>query len=294
MIVGGLVFARSMDRCIFTRTTYTLEVNFDDTSITKIEYKYVPDVPNYIYRAAFGNFRGRSLIIGGDVDNKCFHFDQEKYQVTPSLNGRRKDAASTFIQNKVILAGGHDGKKIADSIEILDWDESNHGSQWIRSPSRLPIKVQNHTMATCNHKLYVIGGQSVKSRCKQLHTIWEGTFSSQKNEISWVQMGLRLQKSRSCHFSFVISNQIIIFGGEFAGANDVVEIIEGNELKQGPKVPFQLDTVSDQAILDRQNRIVIISNKHGLILYDHQNESLKHFPDLKLREERFMYAAILQ
>ena len=184
MIVGGLVFARSMDRCIFTRTTYTLEVNFDDTSITKIEYKYVPNVPNYIYRAAFGNFRGRSLIIGGDVDNKCFHFDQEKYQVTPSLNGRRKDAASTFIQNKVILAGGHDGKKIADSIEILDWDESNHGSQWIRSPSRLPIKVQNHTMATCNHKLYVIGGQSVKSRCKQLHTIWEGTFSSQKNEIS--------------------------------------------------------------------------------------------------------------
>ena len=95
-------------------------------------------------------------------------------------------------------------------------------------------------------------------------------------------MGLRLQKSRSCHFSFVISNQIIIFGGEFAGANDVVEIIEGNELKQGPKVPFQLDTVSDQAILDRQNRIVIISNKHGLILYDHQNELLTLFPDLKL------------
>ena len=142
MIVGGLVFARSMDRCIFTRTTYTLEVNFDDTSITKIEYKYVPDVPNYIYRAAFGNFRGRSLIIGGDVDNKCFHFDQEKYQVTPSLNGRRKDAASTFIQNKIVIVGGD----YEDSIEILDWDESNHGNQWIESPAKFPIRVSSHTM----------------------------------------------------------------------------------------------------------------------------------------------------
>ena len=48
------------------------------------------------------------------------------------------------------------------------------------------------------------------------------------------------------NFSFVISNQIIIFGGDRMGLDgeewedDVVEVIEGNELYQGPDVPFEL------------------------------------------------------
>ena len=106
-------------------------------------------------------------------------------------------------------------------------------------------------------------------------------------------MGSRLQKKRCTHFSFVISNQIIIFGGLGVG-DDFVEIIEGNEVKQGPKVPFQLETFDAQAVLDRKNRVIIISNKYGLLVYDHQNRSFQHFSDLKLREERYSYAAILQ
>ena len=39
-------------------------------------------------------------------NGKCFEFDQEEYQVIPSLNINREGAASTFIQNKVVVAGG--------------------------------------------------------------------------------------------------------------------------------------------------------------------------------------------
>ena len=128
---------------------------------------------------------------------------------------------------------------------------------------------------------------------KKLDTIWEGSFDKLGNKISWVKMGLRLQKKRYNHFSFVISNQIIIFGGQFVD-NDFIEIIENNQLKQGPKVPFELSTWSDQAVLDRKNRIIITSKDHGLIVYDHQDETFKNYDNFKLREYRGRYAAILQ
>ena len=73
-----------------------------------------------------------------------------------------------------------------------------------------------------------------------------------------------------------------------------MEIIEYNKLKQGPKVPFQLSTYYDKAVLDRKNRIIITSKDHGLIVYDHQAGTFRNYDDFKLKEERVGYAAILQ
>ena len=193
------------------------------------------------------------------------------------------------------------GGDYEDSIEILDWDESNHGNQWIESPAKFPIRVSSHTMVTLNDKLFVIGGSvPAIGGSNRLDTIWVGAFDVQENKISWVEMGLRLQKTRSRHFYFVISNQIIIFGGRRDGntpyetCKDFVEIIFGNELKRGPKVPVSLDTVFDQAVLDRKNRIIIVSRKYGLLVYDHQHQSFQHFPKFTLKDKRIQYASILQ
>ena len=153
----------------------------------------------------------------------------------------------------------------------------------------MPIKVNGHTLVTFNNKLYLIGGYDGSN---ELDTISEGIFDKQ-NTISWVEMGLRMQKKRFYHFSFVISNQIITFGGSGV-EDDFVEIIENNTLKQGPKVPFKLNTFDDQAVLDRKNRIIITSKDHGLIIYDHQELIFTPYNNFKLREEREAYAAILQ
>ena len=279
MIAGGTEkFGKPID------TSYILEVFFNDNTITKIEYKDVPNVPHSFSLATFGSFRGRSLIIAGVGSNRCVEFDQDEYQVIPSLNVTRDRAASTFIQNKIVVAGGYYYNTWLDSIEILDWD---HGSQWIVSPSRLPIHVRGHTLVTLNDKLFMIGGFGNED------TIWEGSFDKVSNQISWVQKRLRLQKERCLHFSFVISNQIIILGGYHVD-EDFVEIIENSKLKQGPKVPFKLSTYDDQAVLDRKNRIIITSKDHGLIVYDHQEETFTNYDNFKLRENRDTYAAILQ
>ena len=273
-------------------TSYILAVFFDDTTITKVVYKDLPNVPHYFNKSTFGSVRGRSLIMGGDGSNgQCLEF-QEEYQVIPSLNVNREDAASTFIQNKVVVAGGYSilyGRYYLDTIEILDWDESNHGSQWIQSPSKMPIKVSEHTLVTLNDKLYLIGGYA-RGR---LDTIWEGSFDKLSNKINWVEIGLRLQKKRYLHFSFVISNQIITFGG-VTFDDDFVEIVENNTLKQGPKVPFKLNTYFDQAVLDRKSRIIITSKDHGLIVYDHHEGTFTPYNNFKIREYRERYAAIVQ
>ena len=297
-------------------TSYILEVYFDDTSVKKIEYRSLPNVPHALQEAAFGNFAGRTLIMGGQEDGNglCCEFDEEKYQVIPSLNHTQWSSASAFIQNKVVITGGsYDALGKLDSIQILDLDEYNHGSEWIESPSTLPFGISQHTLVTYNNKLYLIGGiyndwdilESSDSSDISLiwsenqrsvitsNKIWEGIFDSQKNEISWVEMGFSLQKKRCSHFSFVISNEIIVLGGEDL-QKDRVEIIQGNKIRRGTKVPFQLNTVYDQAILDRKNRIIITSNNHGLIVYDHNQGTFTNYDNFKLREERGGYAAVLQ
>lgn len=148
-------------------TSYILEVFFNDNSITKIEYHGLPNVPHHLVGAAFGSFKGRALITDGHNGfGQCLEFDQEEYLVIPSLNVIRFNAASTWIQGKVVVTGGlcRWWLRNLDSIEILDWDESNHGSQWIKSPSMLPIKISGDTLVTLNNKLYLIGGRSC-SKC---------------------------------------------------------------------------------------------------------------------------------
>ena len=277
-------------------TSYILEVYFNAGTISKIKYKDLPNV--HFFFCSVPNFKRRSLIIDNWVCCwKRFEFDQEEYQVIPSLNGVTSAAAS-FIQNKIVIVGG----VACDRIGILDWDEFNRGSPWIVSQTKFPIKISNHSMVTYNNKLYVIGGVVWSEDDVSSGTIWEGTFDSLNNKISWVKLRLRLQRRRYGHFCFVISNQIIVFGGEYID-DDVVEIIQRNESRQGkmklnyyqgPKVPSKLHAYYDQAILDRNGRIIITSNEHGLIIYDHHNRSFKKYPNLKLREERKGYAAILQ
>ena len=284
-----------------------MNVTFEDATnrITDVKYQNLPDYPKPFSNATFGSFKGRSLIMGGDYgSNACFEFDRDEWQAIPYINVNRFWAASTFIQYKIVVAGGYGTLAHSDNIEILDWDESNHGTQWIQSPSRLPIEVHSHTLVTLNNKLYLIGGRDSYNKFSRvwrqfvgiygnMDKIWEGTFNKEDNKISWVEMELRLQKKRSRHFSIVISNQIIIFGGYVEG-EDVVEILIENKLKQGPKVPFKLSTEYDQAVLDRKNRIIITSRHYGLIVYDHKEGAFQSFPNFKLREERKGYAAILQ
>ena len=101
---------------------------------------------------------------------------------------------------------------------------------------------------------------------------------------------------RSNHFLFSFQNKVLVFGGNRTlGENeDHVEYLEDESWKLGPRVPFNFEAYDTQSVLDRQGRITIISNKHGLIIFDITKETFKHYPEYKLREPRTDFTALLQ
>ena len=325
-----------------------MKITFEEQTnrITSVECSVMPDYdwlevghygdPRGFLNASFGNFNGRSLAMGGvGRFGRCFEFSQEpaleddpyqtfknhfifsktklRVEELPCLNKNRCGAASIFSQHKILILGGFDddtGHKL-DSIEILDLGQYNHGYEWIKSPSRLPINVSMHTVLTCDKKLYLIGGD-YEGKVYDLSSshvydydgvsdkVWEGIFDLETSKVTWVKI-LKLQKKRSRHFSFVISHQIIIFGGcngDDDEEEDFVEIIEGSKLKQGPQVPFKLSTINDRVVLDRTNRFIIISKEYGLIVYDYENGTFnnyqKEFYSEYYDSELMNYVAFLQ
>ena len=106
---------------------------------------------------------------------------------------------------------------------------------------------------------------------------------------------------RSGHFLFSFQNKVIVFGGNYYlrdNEQDQVEYLIDGSWKLGPQVPFNFNPYGSggdaQSVLDRQGRIIMISNKHGLIIFDIKKEAFKHYPNYRLRESRTKFTALLQ
>ena len=105
---------------------------------------------------------------------------------------------------------------------------------------------------------------------------------------------------RRSHFLFSFQNKVIVFGGNHSlrDNEDHIEYLIGGSWKIGPRVPINFNPYGSsgdaQSVLDRQGRITIISNKHGLIIFDIKKETFKHYPDYKLNEPRTGFTAKLQ
>ena len=299
LIAGGIMDGQR------TSSSYTMKIRFQDHThfeIRNVKYELAPEYLNSFRGAAFGNFQGMSVIMGGIGSvgqcNAICQGQNNTHVITP-LNVNRYMAAATLIDNKLVIAGGRsDEYDILDSIEILDLDELRYyqESKWLLSDYlELPTKVLGHTLVMRNnkninnYKLYVIGGLYESSGSSD--KVWEGNTDCKVSRIIWKEMEFRLQRRRHSHFSFVISNKIIIFGG---CDDDVMEIIEDGRLIQGSRIPFKLDTECDQAVLYQNHCIIITSRDYGLIIYNHIKGTMKGYPNYKLKEDRQHYAAILQ
>ena len=102
-----------------------------------------------------------------------------------------------------------------------------------------------------------------------------------------------MQKKRFQHFSIVVDDNIYVFGGSGID-NDVVEIYDGREWKVGPEFSFSLSTLNAQAVVDRKKRIIVTTNKYGIIIYDPIQGTITSHESHKLREARADgYAALL-
>ena len=261
----------------------TLQFQDHANEVTEVKFNPTPDFPISSYGGSFGtSYHGLSIVMGGKgSQGQCYEFDGEAYHQMPSLNVNRSNGKATYINEKVIVTGGsNDEAQNLDSIELLDLKRPSYSNKWVQLDSKLPAKVAGHTVVTFDEKLYLLGGYYIDTKSSDM--IWKGRFDSKTNKIEWTEMPYRLHNKRYDHFSFVISDRIITFGG-FGDKDDlhddVVEVIEGDELKIGDQVPFMLSTRDAQAVTDIMGRIIITSEPYGVIVYDVEAGTFKTYGD---------------
>ena len=289
MIAGGQIDGEIVS------SAYIVEIHFypNCNMISEIIYKNVPDMA--ISNAySFNETCGGRFVLGGGLDsndkvlNDVHEVDGQEFKPLPRLNEARYEAGSCYINNRLYVCGGeNNGAYLLDSIEMLHITTSDNAHEWELCETNLPCKVNSHTLTPFKGKIILIGGYVEGSISNK---IWEGTLES-KHDIKWKPMS-PMQKGRGNHFSVVVDDNIYVFGGLGSG-NVLCEVFDGREWKLGPSFSFSLSTWNAQVVVDRKKRIIITTNEHGIVIYDHIKATIVSNTEYKLKEKRYGFAALL-
>ena len=298
-----------------TSSAYIMEVHFylNCNMISEVCYKNVPNMP-FPNEVSFYNVcEGRSIVgCGLDMNrtkqNGVQEFDGQEFKPIPQLKKARCGPRSCYINKTLYVSGGIINEMldehgypyltpIVDSIEMLYITASDNGPEWELCKTNLPYDVRGHTLTRFKDKMILIGGYYYISAdvVSGGNKVWEGTLQS-RNEILWEPMP-SMQKKRSNHFSIAVDDNIYVFGGEDDRVNSLVEVFDGREWKQGPEFSFSLNAWYSgyaNVVVDKKKRIIITTNKHGIVIYDPIKGTIKPNVTFKLREYREHYAALLQ
>ena len=270
----------------------------DGNEVTDVAYSSLSDFEYFGLRSAI-NCEGRSIFLGNhDCNNKAvYEFANGVYHPLPSLNVGRSLASVCYINKQLVVLGGSHQYGNSNSIETLGIDESSNDKEWKIILQSLPIPLCGHKAVEFKNKIIFTGGNDYGDSNRMS---WEGQFFWKEKKIVWKEIG-NMNYKRSGHFLFSFQNKVIVFGGNRSigdNENDRVEYLDGERWKLGPIVPYNFNPHSDvqdaQSVLDRRGRIIIISNELGLVIFDIQKETFRHYPNFWLSQPRRVFAALLQ
>ena len=297
-----------------------MSIYYEENEVIDVIYSSLPDFPCKLRYGSAINCKGRSIFLGNSIEansKQVYEMRNGGYHALPELNiGRRHHsrhqlnvarrlASVCYINKRLIVLGGvsRDAEK---SIETFQIEASNNDTKWKISQSSLPIPLIGHKTIDFKNNIFVVGGSS---NGYSSNRVWEGKLLP-ANKIVWKEIGNMNYKRRN-HFLFSFQDKLIVFGGNKSisydesdsdlsdndlsdAEKDRVEFLDGKNWKLGPSVPFDFSTGKEQCVLDRQGRITIISNNHGVVVFDIKKEKFKHYPDFGLRESRTGFTALLQ
>jgi hypothetical protein len=282
------------------------------------KYIEVENMPLENWMCFYQNCQGRNIIGGGRgsrpgdflqnvIELVCSNATLElpKWSNIPLLNViRDKCPASCYIANTYLMVAGgyHPTHGLLNSIELLNVpetattsDEEDNGhrhsiTKWNLCATTLPVKVQAHTLSYFKGKIYLIGGNS--GRNTNSNQAWKGSFDLNTKEFIFVEIS-PMKEERVGHFSIVVKDKIYVFGGEKVRYNSVVEVYDGKSWSDGPQFPFSVDRHHNNAVLNKHDNIIVLTNKHGTVIYNPTEKTIKMYNDFKLKDEREYYAALL-
>lgn len=148
-----------------------------------------------------------------------------EYLRMAELGESRSIHAAALLDNTVYISGGRGCK--GDSLVSA---ECYRGGKWDFGPT-LNHRRDSHSMTSCNHRLYVAGGNAEESSLL-IEAMWEG---------HWTVLPVALPEARlSPAFLFITSQSLILFGGYRQKARKEVwevDIVTG-EIRQWQKMPI--------------------------------------------------------
>ncbi len=207
--------------------------------------------------------------------------EKKSTQLPPMIHPRGA-AASCVYNNNVIVAGGHDGQGVTDSIEILKTNQDP--LQWIMFGGKLPMKLRGHTVSVHHDKLLVTGGKNKED--KLCHSIHEVSLTPPYTS----KLLGRMPKQRRYHRAELINGKLYILGGSTTGlikdATDSVVVYDlvKNECKPCTSLPYPVYGMSS---VTWDNMIIVVGgmNNDGqalddVIMYDTETGRSQILPSL--------------
>ena len=301
MIAGGSGYLQS---------AYILNVKFEKSNpanISRVTTTSLPNIPFEFHCGFYENCDERIIIHG----NTYIH---GKYPVAeldsnawidnlPSTRIGRSSAAVAYhskSKSLIVTGGWHENmRNLLNSYEILQIDSDGNGKKWQlygefpypgRENGPLPHPVGGHTMTQFQNDLILTGG---RYDLKSLNEVWKGIL--QENKISFEPLP-PMKQQRAHHFAFHFEGNIFVFGGEENDKeNSSVELYNGKNWIDGPILPYYLSKWNgDNAVMNRNGKILIFSNENGIGIFDTENLSVNVFENqFTLRDNRSGYAAVV-
>ena len=150
-----------------------------------------------------------------------------------------------------------------DSIETLKIDTNGNESDWRTYGTPHPLS--SHTMTLLRNEIVFIGG----------YEAWKGII--QGNDIRFEQLP-SMKNKRFRHFAFAIKGNIVVFGGE-ENTNIKIEKYDPitKQWTDGPLLPCYLSNEFDNAVMNRQGKIILMTNKKGIGIFDPEKNSVEFF-----------------
>ena len=277
------------------KSAYILQITFEQNNETvrQISFINVKDADFIFNDPFYANCDGR-LVIGGGLRNKNVveHRSNEFNSLPPTLVVRISAAASYSPNtNTLFVSGGYDSSgNVLDTIEKLMIKIDSNETKFISCHNTLPIHVYGHTTTILDNHIFLIGGFVGRNKTTR---VWKGVVSKVTQEITFKEIQ-PMKYKRGYHFSIPFQDKIFVFGGEKnKKSNSKIEVYNGELWREVNNLAFYLSRSSGNAVLNRNGMIIIMTDNNGFVVFNPSSSSIQHFKDLKMKDDRTWYAALL-
>ncbi len=115
-----------------------------------------------LHHATAAAYRGEVIVIGGagdtvaEASNKVFAFRNGKWEELPSLQHARAAPSAAVVDDKLVVVGGQDDKKLVTQTEVFD------GESWTEAAD-MPTPREHLAAVSDGVYVYAVGGRSLSA-----------------------------------------------------------------------------------------------------------------------------------